>query len=96
MRIYLLVPELAGLSARLIVDLLADHPGHAAITLVLVSIHVMKIEVYAGRTDVVHIVIGLLVLIYFTLLCRHGIRPVADIIHDLREVISLGRIKERL
>ena len=96
MRIYLLVPELSGLCARLIVDLLADHPCHAAIALVFVSIHVMKVKVYACRADVVHIVIGLLVLIDDTLLCRHGVSPVADIIHDLRKIISLGRIQERL
>ena len=96
MRIYLLVPELSGLCARLVVDLLADHPGHAAVTLVLVSIHVMQVEIDAGRTYVVHIVIGLLVLIDDTLLCRHGVSPVADIIHDLRKIISLGRVKEGL
>ena len=96
MRIYLLVPELSRLCTRLIVDLLADHSCHAAIALVFVSIHIMKVKVYARRTDVIHIIIGLLVLIDNALLCRHGVSPVADIVYDLRKIISLGRVKEGL
>ena len=96
MGIYMFVPELSGLCARLIVDLLADHPRHTTVTLILVSIHVMKVKVNACRADVVHIIIRLLVLIDDTLLCRHGVSPVADIIHDLRKIISLGCIQERL
>ena len=56
-RIYLLVPELTGLRTRLIVNLFTYHSGHAAIALVLVTEHVMKIKIYTCRTDMVYIVI---------------------------------------
>ena len=88
MRIYLLMPEFSRLGTRLVVDLLANHSCDPAVSLVLVAESVVKVEIYPRRTDMVHIIVGLLVFIYSSVLSSHGIRPLPDIIDNPRQVIS--------
>ena len=55
--INLLMPELSRLCTRMRIKLLTNLSGYTAITLVLIAIHVVKIEIDSCRTDMVYIII---------------------------------------
>ena len=56
----------------------------------------MQIEIDTGRTYMVHIVIGFLVLVYLSIFCSHRVSPCTYIVHYPRQFITLRRIHERL
>ena len=93
MRVYLLVPEFSASGARLGIELFADLPEHTAVF--LVACHEIQVEIYPCRADMVQVVVLFLVAVDLAFVRSHGVGPVLDIIHHIREIVSVGHIKER-